>query len=47
MSGQSFAVLVAELEERALPVPTPRTAKLADLPGKADALVGMRRVGKT
>lgn len=42
-----WARLVAEFEERTLSSPTPRTTRLADLPGKADALVGMRRVGKT
>ena len=47
MGTEAFAALVAEFEERVVPVPTQRTAALADLPGKADALVGMRRVGKT
>lgn len=44
---EAFAALVAEFEERAIPRPTPRSVALAGLPGKADALVGMRRVGKT
>ena len=47
MPREAFATLVAEFEERDLPRPTPRTVRLAGLPGKADALVGMRRVGKT
>jgi len=47
MSREAFAALVAEFEERVIPRPTPRSAALADLPGKADAIVGMRRVGKT
>jgi predicted AAA+ superfamily ATPase len=47
MSREAFSALIAEFEERVLPRPTPRSAALATLPGKADALVGMRRVGKT
>lgn len=47
MPREAFSALVAEFEERTLPRPTPRTTALAMLPGKADALVGMRRVGKT
>lgn len=47
MPREAFATLVAEFGERELPRPTPRAAALAELPGKADALVGMRRVGKT
>lgn len=47
MPREAFAALVAEFEERILPRPTPRSVGLAELPGKADALVGMRRVGKT
>jgi predicted AAA+ superfamily ATPase len=44
---QPFATLVAEFQERPLPRPTPRAVPLPGLPSKADALVGMRRVGKT
>ncbi len=47
MPREAFAALVAEFEERVLPRPTPRAGRLPGLPGKADALVGMRRVGKT
>jgi predicted AAA+ superfamily ATPase len=47
VTSDVFATLVAEFEERGLPAPTPRTVALPELPGKADALVGMRRVGKT
>ncbi|MCB9683194.1 MAG: ATP-binding protein [Alphaproteobacteria bacterium] len=47
VSVDAFAALVAEFEERTLPRPTPRAVELPGLPGKADALVGMRRVGKT
>lgn len=39
--------LIAEFHERELPQPTPRNVKLPWLPGKADAVVGMRRSGKT
>ncbi len=39
--------LVAEFHERELPQPTPRNVRLPWLPGKADAVVGMRRSGKT
>lgn len=46
-SLDAFSRLVAEFEERTLPEPTPRSVALARLTGKADALVGMRRVGKT
>lgn len=47
MSREAFATLIAEFEERDLPRPTPRAVPLAGLPGKADALVGMRGIGKT
>lgn len=39
--------LVADFQDRALPRGTPRRARLAGLPGKADAVIGMRRSGKT
>lgn len=42
-----FDALVAASGERAIPRATRRDAALAAMPGKADALVGMRRVGKT
>lgn len=44
---EALATLIAEFEERELPRPTPRAVPIAELPGKADALVGMRGVGKT
>ncbi len=47
MHQEAFATLIAEFVERVLPRPTPRSIPLPGLPGKADALVGMRRVGKT
>ena len=39
--------LVVDGTTRDLPVLTPRLIPLACLPGKADAIVGMRRSGKT
>ncbi len=39
--------LIAEQQERALPLVVPREVRLPDITGKADALVGMRRSGKT
>jgi predicted AAA+ superfamily ATPase len=39
--------LVAEWAARPLPAITPRRGKTRGLPGKADALIGMRRSGKT
>jgi len=39
--------IVADAEEQSFPAGTPRQAQLAWLPGKADAVVGMRRSGKT
>ncbi|MCB9540531.1 MAG: ATP-binding protein [Myxococcales bacterium] len=39
--------LVANFEERSVPAVTPRDLMLPGLPGKADAVIGMRRVGKT
>ncbi len=39
--------LIAEQEERPLPDVVPREVRLPDVTGKADALVGMRRSGKT
>jgi len=45
--ARAFADRVAEFETVELPVPTPRTVRLLELPGKADAVIGMRRVGKS
>ena len=39
--------LIAEQQERAVPDAVSREVRLPDVPGKADALVGMRRAGKT
>ena len=47
MPRDAFAQMVAEFEEREIPRPSLRFAELPGLPGKADALVGMRRVGQT
>lgn len=40
-------VVVADWFERSLPGSTPRRVRTAGLPGKADAVIGMRRSGKT
>jgi uncharacterized protein len=42
-----FDDIVADALARPLPAATPRSARLPWLVGKADAVVGMRRVGKT
>ena len=47
MTRAVFDTLVAEYAARPLPDPTPRDVAIPALPHKADALVGMRRVGKT
>jgi predicted AAA+ superfamily ATPase len=39
--------MVVDFEERQLPEVTPRRLELPSLPGKVDAIVGMRRAGKT
>ncbi|HEX5054736.1 MAG TPA: ATP-binding protein [Planctomycetota bacterium] len=39
--------LVAEQHDRPLPVVVPREVRLPEVEGKADALIGMRRSGKT
>lgn len=43
----AIEAVVADLDVRAFPTPSPRDAQLPCLPGKADALIGMRRAGKT
>ncbi len=43
----TIEALVAEVDPTRLPRPSPREATLPALPGKADALIGMRRSGKT
>jgi predicted AAA+ superfamily ATPase len=45
--ARALAHRVAEFEVAELPTPTPRSTALSDLPGKADAVIGMRRVGKS
>lgn len=47
MSAALFEQLVADSDERAFPRLTPRTTSLPWLDGKADVVIGMRRVGKT
>jgi uncharacterized protein len=42
-----FEQLVADNEHRTLPTPTPRRIVLPALSGKVDAVIGMRRSGKT
>ena len=39
--------LIADFHERPLPSPTHREAELPTLSGKIDAIIGMRRTGKT
>ncbi len=46
-SDGSIERLLAEQEERPLPVVVPREVRLPEVPGKANALIGMRRSGKT
>lgn len=43
----TIEALVAEFDATELPQPSPRETTLPALPGKADALIGMRRAGKT
>jgi uncharacterized protein len=45
--SQILARRIAEFEAATLPQPTPRATRLLELPGKADVVVGMRRVGKS
>ncbi len=42
-----FEQLIADFHERSLPELTPRTVELPALQGKIDAIIGMRRTGKT
>ena len=46
-SDNTIERLIAEQQERPLPRAIPREVRLPDVAGKADALVGMRRCGKT
>jgi predicted AAA+ superfamily ATPase len=45
--GEIIDRLIADFQERDLPLVTPRSLSLPGLPGKADVVVGMRRSGKT
>lgn len=48
MLGQALIEsIVADFSAEVVPRPTPRHAELPRLPGKAAAVIGMRRVGKT
>ena len=42
-----IAQLIDDFHERELPAPIPRDQKLPEIKGKADAVIGMRRAGKT
>jgi predicted AAA+ superfamily ATPase len=44
---ETLGVIIDEFHERDLPVPVPRDRSAPEFPGKAVAVVGMRRVGKT
>ncbi len=44
---QAFADRIGEFAIAQIPEPTPRGVRLLELPGKADVVVGMRRVGKS
>jgi len=46
-SRELFAELVADSQSLKLPELTPRNIELPSLPGKVDAVIGMRRSGKT
>lgn len=47
MSDQLLSLLISDFQARPLPNLVPRDLRVPMLPGKATALVGMRRVGKT
>ncbi len=47
MTPTELRQLLATALERPIPRPTLRDVAIPSLPGKADALIGMRRVGKT
>lgn len=47
MSAPPWDIIVADWFDRALPSATPRRVKTAHVKGKADAVIGMRRSGKT
>jgi uncharacterized protein len=43
----AIALLIDDFHERELPTPVPRNREFAEIKGKADAVIGMRRAGKT
>lgn len=45
--AKAFADRIAEFATADLPAPTARSIRLLELPGKIDAVIGMRRVGKS
>jgi len=47
VSSDVFAEIIADFRQWPIPRPTPREVELPSLPGKVDAVVGMRRSGKT
>lgn len=47
LSASLLEQLVADSEERVFPELTPRNVEVPVLPGKANVVVGMRRVGET
>jgi predicted AAA+ superfamily ATPase len=47
MADSTLERLIAEFQERPLPATHAREVRLPGVPGKADALLGMRRSGKT
>ncbi len=47
MDASIFEQLIADNESREFPNPTPRQVSIPALPGKVDAVIGMRRAGKT
>jgi predicted AAA+ superfamily ATPase len=42
-----FEQIIADFQERPLPVLTRRDAPIPALPGKIDTIIGMRRTGKS
>jgi len=44
---ETIEQLIDDFHERPLPTPVPRDGRAAQVEGKAAAVVGMRRAGKT